>query len=167
MLLPALVLGLLACPLACLGLLHFDVHSSATTRIQGSMLPAGFAGFNGFDLAQQEAFKNENTRKDHITSARLTELTMKTIAPAGADLSFFSSVKFWISAPNLPRVEIAHLASFPRGQTQVTFQLDDVELQDYAKADSISITTEAVGNAPQQTTDVQADLTLTIHASPL
>ncbi len=157
------------------GLIQFDVDSKGTTTVQGNPLGAalpgqlGSFGFTNFDLSQQAGFNNKDTRKDHISSARLTKLTMKVTSPAGQDLSFFSSMKFTIAAasPPLPSKEIAHLESFPAGASTVSLILDDVDIADYAKADSFTITTQAAGRSPNQDTTIEASLTVNIHANPL
>ena len=157
------------------GLIQFDVDSKGTTTVQGNPLgnalpgQLGSFGFSNFDLSQQAGFNNKDTRKDHISSARLTKLTMKVTSPSGQDLSFFSSMKFTIAAssPPLPSKEIAHLESFPAGTTSVNLILDDVDIADYAKADSFTITTQAAGHSPNQDTVIEAALTVNIHANPL
>lgn len=157
------------------GLIQFDVTSKGVTTVQGSAVGAvlpglsNFGGFDNFDISQQAGFNNTDTRKDHISSARLTRLTMRVTSPQGQDLSFFSSMKFSISAskPALPSRQIAHLDSFPAGATSVDLILDDVDIADYAKADTFAITTQAAGHSPTQTTTIEAALTLNIHANPL
>jgi hypothetical protein len=157
------------------GILSFDVNSKGTTTVQGSAIGAvlpglsSFGGFDNFDISQQAGFDNNDTRKDHITSTRLTKLTVKVVSPSGQDLSFFTSLKFTISAskPQLPAIEIAHRESFPAGATSVDLTIDDVDIAAYAKADNFAITTQASGHAPTQDTTIEADLSLNIHANPL
>lgn len=174
-------LGLLAALLllnSCSSLLSFDVDSTGTATIQhgppgtgliGGALP-GFNGFDNFNVSQTQAFKNNNTNKDHISSCRLTKLRLTVTSPAaspGNDLSFLTSIQFYISAPNLPEQRIASSSALPAGQSVVDLAIDDVDIASYAKADSFSITTKATGHAPAQDTTVRADLTLNIHASLL
>lgn len=162
----------------CSSLLSFDVDSSGTATIQGS--PTGgllgnalgsFSGFSNFNVSQSQSFKNENTNKDHITECRVTKFTLKVTSPvapaAGADLSFLTAINFTISAPNLPDQHIAGSTHFPAGQASVGLLLDDVDIARYCKSDSFSIKTDATGHAPSQDTQVEADLTLNIHASLL
>ena len=174
-------LGLLAALLlmsSCSSLLSFDVDSTGTATIQhgppGSVLLnnalPGFNGFDNFNVSQTQAFKNNNTNKDHISSCRLTKLQLTVTSPSaspGNDLSFLTSIKFYISAPNLPEQLIASSSALPAGQSVVNLTLENVDIANYAKADSFSITTKATGHAPAQDTSVKADLTLNIHASLL
>jgi|GEM_PF-2423361 len=51
--------------------------------------------------------------------------------------------------------------------TPFDLTLDDEELAPFVKADSFTITTDAKGTSPMQSTDVEADLTLHISASVL
>jgi hypothetical protein len=177
-----LSVGLLAALLlmsSCSSLLSFDVDSTGTATIQhgppgagliGGALP-GFNGFDNFNVSQTQAFKNNNTNKDHISSCRLTRLRLTVTAPSaspGNDLSFLTSIEFYISAPpNLPEQRIAHSTTLPAGQSVVDLAIDDTDIASYAKADSFSIKTTATGHAPAQDTTVRADLTLNIHASLL
>ena len=71
------------------------------------------------------------------------------------------------TSPQLPAKEIAHLEWFPAGATSVKLILDDVDIADYAKADSFTITTQASGRSPNQDTTIEAGLTVNIHADPL
>jgi hypothetical protein len=163
---------------SCSSLLSFDVDSPGTATIQhgppgtgllGGTLP-GFSGFDNFNMSQTQAFKNNNTNKDHISSCRLTKLRLTVTSPAaspGNDLSFLTSIQFYISAPGLPDQLIASSSALPAGQSVVDLTLENVDIASYAKADSFSITTKATGHAPAQDTTVRADLTLNIHASLL
>ena len=163
----------------CSSLLSFDVNSSGTATIQGSptggllanALPGGFGGFGNFNVSQSQDFRNQNTNKDHISECRVTKLTLKVLSPvppsAGADLSFLSSVDFFISAPNLLKIHIAGTTSLPVGRPTVDLALDNVDIAAYAKSDTFSITTDAKGHAPSTDTQIEADLTLNIHASLL
>lgn len=174
-------LGLLAAILlmsSCSSLLSFDVDSTGTATIQhgppgsgllGGTIP-GFSGFDNFNVSQSQAFQNNNTNKDHISSCRLTKLRLTVTAPSaspGNDLSFLTSIQFFISAPNLPEKRIASSSSLPVGQSVVDLAIDDLDIASYAKADSFTIKTTATGHAPAQDTTVRADMTLNIHASLL
>ena len=162
--------GLLAC---CSGLIGIDINASGTATVQGSALgsvlslPAGFGGLTAINLSQESAFKNQNTDKDHITSCRVSKLTVKVNSPASQDLSFLTSIAFSISAPNLPKVRIAHVESIPAGAHSVDLTIDDVQLGAYCKADTFSVTTDASGHAPPQDTTIEADLRLHIDANLL
>lgn len=158
---------------ACGSLLNFDVDASGVAQIQGSplggliQLPAAFAGFTDINLSQTSQFKNQDTRKDHISSVRVTRLALTVTAPASQDLSFLSSVAFSIEAPGLPKKRIAHLDAFPAGAHTINLALDDLDIAAYAKADTFSITTDASGHQPPQDTSLRADLTLHIEANLL
>lgn len=156
----------------CSGLISFDVNSQGNSTVPGSspLLNLGgtpFSGFNNISFSQSQAFQNNNTNKDHVSSARLTAFTLKVSAPSSQDLSFLRSVSFKIKTSTLGPQEIAHLESFPAGAKSVQLTLDDLELAPYVKSDSFTITTDAQGQSPPQDTTLEADLTLHIGASIL
>jgi hypothetical protein len=155
----------------CSGLINFDVDSSGQSTIQGSptgpLLPGfGFAGFNKMSFSQSAQFQNNNTNKDHISSCRLTKLTLKIVSPASANLSFLNQIDFYIEAPNLPKVHIAGLTPVPGG-TSADLTIDDRDIAAYAKSDTFSITTQASGRTPTTDTTIEADMKLHINASLL
>ncbi|MBS2022488.1 MAG: hypothetical protein JST92_08765 [Deltaproteobacteria bacterium] len=158
---------------ACGDLVRFDTDASGQTTVQGDplggliTLPSQFSGLGNINLSSNSNFRNNNTDKDHIDTCRFSHFGLKVVSPSGQDLSFLSQVSFSITAPNLPKVRVAHLESFPTGATSVDLTLDDVDIAAYAKSDTFSITTDATGHAPKQNTTVEADLTLHIEASIL
>jgi hypothetical protein len=166
----ALLAGGLA---ACASLLSFDIDSSGRSTIPagagGGLLGGlpGFSGFGSMSFAQSSAFQNNNTNKDHVSECRLKRLTLKVVTPAGADLSFLSKIDFFIEAPGLQKVHIAGKSPLPAGATSVDLDLDDLDIAPYARSDTFSITTQASGRAPAQSTTIEAALTLNVHASVL
>lgn len=147
----------------CSSLLSFDVQQSGQTTIQGGGL-LGSLGFGSFSFNQSQDFQNNNTNKDHISECRLTKLTLKVVS--GSDLGFLQSITFYVSAPNLPKQKIASKTAIGAVRT-VDLDLENVDIAQYAKSDQFSITTDAAGSAPAQTTTIEADLTLNVHASIL
>ena len=155
--------------IGCSGLINFDVDSAGQTTIPGSLLPTAlnFAGFNNLSFSQSAQFSNNNTNKDHISSAHITQFSLKVVTPAGASLAFLNQVDFFIQAPNLPKIHIAGLNPVP-AQTLVSLTLDNVDIAAYAKSDNFSITTSVTGgHSPSSDTTIEADLRLHIDASVL
>src|SRR5438477_8938372 len=154
----ALVLAL-ACA-GCSGLIGFDVDTSGQSTIPGS--PAGgvlgglpaFGGFSDLSFTQSTAFQNNNTSKDHITACHLTKLSLKVVSPTTANLSFLSTVDFFIEAPGLSKVHIAGISAIPQGAVTVDLTVDARDISDYAKADSFSISSTATGQQPSQNTTI-------------
>jgi hypothetical protein len=162
---------LVGCP--GLGQVGFDVDSPGQSTVQGSpaggLLPAfpGFPAFGGMSFSQNEKFQNNNTNKDHVSSCRVSKLTLKIVTPTTQALSFIQKIEFFIEAPNLPKVRIAEALSIPSGVSMVELTLDDHELAPYAKAESFSITTTGTASVPPKDTTIEADLTLHIVANVL
>lgn len=154
------------------GLTEFDVTQSASTTVpQGSVLSqvlSGFPqmnGFNSFDFSQSQEFKNENAQKSHVKNAKLTAFTLKISAPSTQDFGFLDSISFYAEA-NGQKVRVAHkenIASLGLKAPNPTLDLDldDVELQPFVAADTMSFTTEATGRQPSA--DVSIDGSATIH----
>ncbi len=135
----------------CSSLLSFDVTSSGTATIQGA--PGG--GLLGNALGRFGGFDKFN-------------LSLKPAPPAaGSDLSFLQQIDFFISAPGLAQIHIAGAKNLAVGQSTVELTLDKVDIAPYAKSDTFSITTVALGHAPGSDTMIEADITLNIHASLL
>ena len=156
-----------------LGQVAFDVQSQGQSTIPGSpvsgVLPSalGFNGLGPTQFSQSQDFANHNTNKDHITSCRVSRLTLKVTSPSGQTLSFLSKIEFFIQTSSLPAVRIAEALSIPQGAMTIDLTIDDQEIAPYAKSDNFSITTKASGTSPQQNTVIEADLTLHIEANVL
>ena len=152
-----------------LGQVAFDVQSQGQSTIPGSptssVLPSalGFDGLGPTQFSQSQDFSNHNTNKGHITSCRVSRLTLKVTSPSGGTLSFLSKIEFFIQTSTLGPVRIAEALSIPPG----AMTIDDQEIAPYAKSDNFSITTKASGTSPQQNTVIEADLTLHIEANVL
>ena len=168
----AIVFVLLSAGCPGLGQVGFTIDSKGTSTIQGNptggvlnVFPA-FGGFGSQSFSQNQTFQNNNTNKDHVSSAHMTKLTLKVVSPSGGTLSFLSTVEFDIGATGLPTVRIAE-ANIPANATTVDLTLDAQDIAPYVKADAFSITTKATGQQPTTTTTLEADLSMYIVANVL
>jgi hypothetical protein len=158
--------------LGCNPTVSFDTTVQGTSTIPGSALgplsgPLTLTGFNNINFSQQANLANNNTDKGHIDHVRVKSISLTVTSPSGGDLSFLQTLSFSIESPNVPKVEIANLNVFPKGQATVHMALDNVDLAPYAKADSLTITSAGTGTSPSQDTTIGITMVLTIDAHVL
>ncbi len=107
--------------------------------------------------AEQE-FAINDTRKDLIESILLKQLSLQITSPSNATFSFLKAVDVYISADNLPEVRVAHKDNIPDNiGAQLDLDIDNVELQEYVKADAFKL--KVVSTTDQLiTTDVSVNI---------
>lgn len=116
----------------------------------------GFDDLEGFDLSASQELQNEGVSPGDIEGVILLRMTLSATDPANADLSFLERVEFFAESPQLPRVRVAHFAAFAPGESVAVFELDDVDLTDYATASTMTISAEVSGTRPDVETTVAA-----------
>lgn len=166
----ALLFGMGPTRPGCADLLTFEVVTKAETTIEGSdlvldLFTVAFPDLATFDLSASDEFKNQGVTKEDVESVKITEFTLEVLEPTDGDLSFFDSVSFFVEADGLERVRVAHYDTFEEGQAKVSLVLDDVELRDYAAAESMDITTEVSARSPSDDTTLQARIVLDVQAT--
>ena len=164
--------GGLLVAISCRSLDTFDVHESSSAVVTGGTAleqlvgDAGFGGFVGFDISQNETIKNRGVERHEIDSVRLRSLRLTvTDPPSGQDLSFLDEVRFYVSAEGLEPRLIADGGPFAAGTTTTLLNIKDVELAPYVAAPQMDITAEVSGNRPQQDTTVQADVAMMVDVN--
>lgn len=154
--------------LACSDIDNIDVEAGGETTIQmGTIVDEllgdiSFLGFDGFDISQSQEFQNAGYSKSQIDSVRLKSFTLTITAPQDGDFDFIERIAFFAESDGLERVEIARLDPVPAGSNVLELELFDVELRDYAAAESMTITTEATGVRPDADTTVDARVVLDV-----
>lgn len=147
----------------------FDVNVEGKTTItKGTLLEQlagnfGFDGFASFDISQSSEFKNKNTEKDRIETAKVKSITMKITGPETQKFDFLEEITFFIEAPGQTKKRIG-TKKVPKGLKTFTLDLDSLDLTPYLKADSVKITTDAKGKRPENDTTIQALIVLSIKA---
>lgn len=164
---PLLLLVLLSVFVTCSGLDNIDVSAEGETTIPGSPLGGllgslSFLGFEGIDISESQEFQNQGYTKDQIDSVRVKVFTLSVTSPDDGNFDFLSKVSFFAESPGLPRVEIAQLDPIPDGQEVLEMVLLDVELREYAVAETMTITTTATGTSPTNDTTIKAVVLLDI-----
>ena len=161
----AVVTGFVACQG---GLFSIELEESAQTTIAGGTLledvlgDLGFEEFVTVDITASEELQNQGVQPGDIVNVTLTGFEMSVLEPADGDLSFFEEITVYVEANALPRVRIASLDTFPAGQQYVTFNLDEVDLTDYAVSQAMFIETEVTGRSPDEDTTIKADIIIDV-----
>jgi hypothetical protein len=156
------ILAVAALCIGCSDLDNIDIEAGGQTTV-----PAGtvvdqllgdlqFLGFEGFDISESQEFANAGYSKSQIDSVRLTRLSLSIASPETGNFDFLERVAFFAESEGLARIEIARLDPVPPGSNVLELELSDVDLRDYAAAESMTITTEATGVRPDTETAVDA-----------
>ena len=149
--------------MACKGstLKHIEIEEGASTTIEGSSLldevldTVGFDGFTEVDITANQELQNQGVAPGDISSVALVTFELEAVS-GDMDLAFLESMSIYASAPGLDTVLVASQSDFPAGQAVVAFDLEDVDLVDYAVSESMTFTTEVTAEAPEDDTKVEA-----------
>ncbi len=149
--------------MACKGstLKHIEVEEGASTTIEGSSLldevldTVGFDGFTEVDITTNQELQNQGVAPGDISSVAMLSFELEATS-GDLDLAFLESMSIYASAPGLDTVLVASQDEFPEGQAVVGFELEGVDLVDYAVSESMSFTTEVTAEAPEDDTRVEA-----------
>lgn len=88
----------------------------------------------------ESEFAINDIRKDLIESIRLTQARLTITSPSGKTFSFLKDVRVYISAPNLPEVEIANKLNIDNSiGGEIQLDITDTELQEYIKAEKFNL----------------------------
>jgi hypothetical protein len=164
---PALLVAVAG--VGCVPVVAFDVPLSAETTVEGGgvieqFLDAfGFGDLANIDFSTTDEFENNDVRRDQVTSARLTALTLTIAAPQGADFGWLDEIAFSVEADGEPEVEVAS-ASIADDAVAASLDLEDIELAPYVRAPAFTITTDVTARRPPQDTTVRVDLVFAIAA---
>lgn len=162
---PLLALGLLACS----ELLSVDIEDRASTVVEGAGALGGvlgvlqLAGWDGLSVTVEDELANQGVAKGDLVSAQLTALVLSS--PDG-ELDFLTRIDVYVESPGVEKVRLAYADEVPDGATTLALTLEDVDLVPYIEAESLAITTSAEGVAPVEDTTVDANLALTVTATP-
>lgn len=152
-------------------LMTINIDRSSTTTVQGGNLfedwldVFGFADFLDMDLTDAQELKNQGVAPGDIKRAHLVRFELEAKSPADADLSFLSEMSLYVSAPDLPKVLLAHADSFPAGQAIVPFQVEGVDLTRYITSKKLTLTTEVKAHHPRDDTKVEARFRLQLDVT--
>ncbi|MFP2931369.1 hypothetical protein ACLESO_40510 [Pyxidicoccus sp. 3LG] len=159
--------------------------SSFVTEVKGeTTVPAGPPGvttllnafpaissFAGMDFDQNQDFKNRGVAKADVTSAKVRTLTLKVLSPADQDFAFLDSVEFFARAGDREeriagRQDISRLNLRPPNPV-LTLDVEDVELQPFVSAPTMSIIIRGRGRMPEREVRLQAVVELEVEGGLL
>ncbi|GAB4510343.1 MAG: hypothetical protein Tsb0020_27450 [Haliangiales bacterium] len=126
-----------------------------------------FAGLDNFDISETQEFENQGYSKDQLDSVRLERFSLIITDPLGEpediNFDFLSSIRFYVETEGLPRLLIAELDPIPTEVQDIDLDvIPGVELQPYAIAPSMQITTSVNGMRPAQETTILAEVTFDV-----
>ena len=122
----------------------------------------GFGDFLDMDVTASSELQNQGVAPGDINAVSLTFFRLSVVAPEGADMAFLDTLSLYVDAPGLDRVRVAHAPEFPEGVDSVDLEIDDVDLTEYVVSQSMTLTTEVSGHRPEQDTEIQAELELSV-----
>ncbi|WP_164007763.1 hypothetical protein [Pyxidicoccus trucidator] len=173
-LLAAAGLGLAAC-----------APSSFTTEVKGeATVPAGPPGgttslnafpsissFAGMDFDQNQDFKNQGISKGDVTSVKVKSVTLKVLSPNDQDFAFLSVAEFFARAGDrealIARRENISTLNLRPPNPVLSLDVDDVELQPFVSAPTMSIIVRGRGVMPEREVRLQAVVTLEVEGGLL
>lgn len=166
--------------------LHFKVNrdidpqtisSSLTPCALTSNLPVGVLG-NPFTMTitQQQDFPQQNTDVQHITSAKLDQLsfTLTSTSPQ-QNWDFLKDITISAEATGQTKAAVASIGAdtvsgiaIVAGSTTLTLKPTGLNLAPYIKANGgFSLSSEAIGCPPPQDADFSGHVRISITADPL
>lgn len=150
--------------------INFDVPITGETTVPaggvvGSLISelAPFTGFSDFDFSDTQEFESNDVAREHVQSATLTKLTLTVVAPEDGNLDFLNEISFLVSADGQAPQVVAEKV-IEDGLSEVDVDPVDVDLAEFIRSDSVSITTEANAEPPSAETRIRASMTFNITA---
>lgn len=167
-----LPLFILACSVAeaIADLDNFDITITETTTIQGGGVVTDllgqidFAGFNDFDIEDNQEFQNKDIPKSNIEWTKVRKLHLQLLTPQGNTFDFVDSIRFYIESPQHDKVQLGRSGAVDASADEILFLLDNVDIAPYLKDESMNISTEFHGRQPSKDTEVQVTMDFEIEA---
>jgi hypothetical protein len=151
----------------CAGIDNFDVDVEGqasipkATVVENLLSAVNFPGFDSIDLSQE--FKNQGVTKDDVDNVHIKSMTFTIDSPSDGNFDFLDSLTFFAEAEGLDKVQVASLASVPKGKRTLELEIDeDVDLQPYVVAPSMRMSSHIEGKRPDEDTTVTATVTLDV-----
>ncbi|XXF81525.1 hypothetical protein P2318_05925 [Myxococcaceae bacterium GXIMD 01537] len=145
----------------------------AAAPILGGVLNAfpAIASFASLDFDQNQDFKNQGVTKDEVSSVKVRSLRLKVLSPDDADFGFLDSLEFFARAGDR-EVRIARKDNISRlglsaPNPVLELDVEDVDLQPYVTAPSMSIIVRGKGRMPEKEVRLQASVLLEVKLSLL
>jgi hypothetical protein len=169
---------------ACLTLIAC-APASFDTELKGeTTVPAGPPGitellnafpaigsFAGLDFNQNQDFKNQGVAKDEVTSVRPRSIELRLLSPSDADFGFLDTLEFFAKAGDqearfASKKDISRLG-LRAPNSVLRMDVEDVELQPFIAAPSMSVIVRGKGRMPEKEVRLQAVVVLNVKVDLL
>ncbi|NMM50105.1 hypothetical protein [Marinigracilibium pacificum] len=121
---------------------YYDEETSFTIPGQAPTLFLGDISTPAMQSSGSQEFENNNSNVNLVESCKLTELTLTLTAPQEANFDFLNEISIYIEADGLSKKLIATETNVPAGVNTFSLETQDVELVEYIKAGSYTLTTD-------------------------
>lgn len=123
--------------------------------------------FTNLDFDQNQDFQNQGVTKEQVSSVKLRSLRLQVLAPADQDFSFLDTLEFYAKTGDrevlvAQKKNIASLG-LKAPNPVLSMDLEDVELQPFITAPSMSISVRGRGRKPSKDVRLQADVQLDVE----
>ncbi|MBN1206019.1 MAG: hypothetical protein JXB05_13965 [Myxococcaceae bacterium] len=128
-------------------------------------LPA-ISSFAGLDFNQNQDFKNQGITKDEVGSVKPQSIELRLLSPSDADFGFLDTLEFSAKAGD-QEARFARQQDISRQRLNapnpvLKLEREDVELQPFVAAPSMSIIVRGRGRLPEQEVRLQAVVVLSV-----
>jgi hypothetical protein len=170
---------------ACLSLIACSPASFDTELKGETTVPAGPPGvttllnafpaigsFAGLNFNENQDFKNQGVAKDEVTSVTPQSIELRLLAPDDGDFGFLDTLEFVAKAGDqekrfASKRDISRLGLRPPNPVLRMDIEEDVELQPFIAAPSMSIIVRGKGRLPEQEVRLQAVVVLNVEVDLL
>jgi hypothetical protein len=127
--------------------------------------------FAGLNFNENQDFKNQGVAKDEVTSVTPRSIELRLVAPDDADFGFLDTLEFVAKAGDqeqrfASKRDISRLNLRPPNPV-LKMDVEDVELQPFVAAPSMSIIVRGKGRMPEQEVRLQAVVVLKVQVDLL
>ncbi len=113
-------------------------------------------------------FESNDTRKDLIKEIKLIELVLSVEQPDEQDFSFLESIGVFISADDLPEVELASQQTVDMNSRSIQLETTGTDFTEYLSKERIDIRVNTITDELiTQDIGIDMDITFLVSASPL
>lgn len=156
---------------SCSSLDQFDVELTSSGVIRGMLgrLPDGF-GHIPAGAEVKQTIRNQGVKPEDITSARLTQGSIRVKSPENGHLSFLPRFEIWVESPGLERKRVAYQdEAFAERRSSYPLVIEDVDLKPYVTAAEMTLVPniDPPTRPPQHDHEIEVSLTLNVDLSLL
>jgi hypothetical protein len=163
----SVVAGLAAAILLGCGLLTFTVDEEDETTVPsggvlGNLLGViDLGGLDDMDVSIEQELADQGAEPGDLKSIELTRFDLH----GDPDLGFLTSLDVYVRANGIPEALVASTGDVPAGQTDVSLDLEPIDLADQVIAGGLVFRIDAHGKPPAEETDIVADVSAEVSAT--